>query len=500
MTELNNQDNTQSINEQQESVKRFMQNTQHMFSSRNVLKTQDKSKLKSPYIRYKSEDVHRWLQNPVQNEDKLRSLSNYLYTTNALYRWAINTIALMPKYNWTLTQNSLNSKKSKSQRKNTYYEALEYVDKLNIQHEMIKVFLIMMKEDWYFGYEIETDDNYFILNLDARYCKPSSRNVDGSYNFKFDFTYFKDKEDLLATYPSEFRIKYEKSKSVSERWIELDANNTICLKINDEFEYAIPYFSTLFAALADLDFYQEIKKDRAENENTQIIYQEIPLNKDGYNDFAIDLDLATSFGNIINNQLPDNILMITSPMKPESIKTERSNSGTDYVDDAFRDFYTSSGIPQHLSNSANNTAVGLEKAIIVNEQIVFRFYRQIERIITRKLRHKFPTIKFKFKLLDTTTFNQSKVVDMLLQLAQNGGTKLDVFSASGKSPYEFFNDLEMENNVFDLVEELQPLKTSHTQSGEDEGGRPTKDSGELTESGTKTRNNDTNANKKAKSN
>ena len=494
---MDNEENQKD--ELKDSIRRFISNNQ-FYSGRKMIGMQDKSRIKSPNIHYKPEDISRWLQNPVQNEERLRTLSNYLYNTNALYKWVINTIALMPKYNWSLVQNSLTNKKSKSQRKNSYYEALEYVDKLNLPHELIKVFLIMLKEDWYYGYEIESEDTYFILNLDAKYCKPSSRNADGTYNFKFDFSYFKDKEDLLTSYPNEFKIKYELSKTNKDNWIELDTNKTICLKFNDEFEYAMPYYAVLFNALLNLDYYQEIKKDRAANENTQIIYQEIPLNENGLNEFAIDLDTAMSFGNLINQQLPENIMMITSPMKPESIKTERSNNGTDYVDDAYRDFYTNSGLPQHLSNSSNNTAIGLDKAIVVNEQLVFRFYRQIERIVTRKLRHKFPTIKFKFKLLDTTSFNQSKVTDMLLKLAQNGmPQKLDTASSFGKSPYEFFNDLELEEGVFNLTELMKPLQTSHTQSADDNnGGAPTKDDGELTESGQKSRERESDANKKAK--
>ena len=502
--ETNNLDSTQNIpphltEEYNDSIKKFMYNLQS-YNSRRPMQTQDKSKIKAPTLTYKADDIHRWLQNPVQNEERLRTLSNYLYNTNALYKWVINTIALMPKYNWKLTQNSLTNKKSKSQRKNSYYEALEYVDKLNLEHELIKVFLIMLKEDWYYGYEIESEDNYFILQLDAKYCKPSSRNGDGTYNLKFDFNYFKDKEDLLATYPNEFKIKYELSKSNKNNWIELDANKTICLKFNDEFEYAMPYYAVLFSSLLNLDYYQEIKKDRAANENFLLIHQYIPIDENDYNKFALDLNLANQFHQMAESSVNEGVGIITSPMKIEAVKTEKSKSDTDYVDDAYRDFYTNSGLPQHLSNSSNNTAIGLDKAIVVNEQLVFRFYRQIERIVTRKLRHKFPTIKFKFKLLDTTSFNHSKVTDMLLKLAQNGmPQKLDAASSFGKSPYEFFNDLELEEGVFNLTELMKPLQTSHTQSGdESDGGAPTKDDGELTESGQKSRERESDANKKAK--
>lgn len=504
INELNNTSNTQPVTsyhltkEYQDSLKAFMNHTMYA-AVRKSITVQDKSKVKSPTIRYRPEDIDRWLQNPVQSEQQLRTLSNYLYDTNALYRWVITTISGMPKYNWKIIQNALTNKKSKSQRKNAYYEAIEYVDKLNLQHELIKVFLIMLKEDWYFGYEIESDEDYFILNLKAEYCKVSSRNADGTYNFKFNFTYFDRMLDILDTYPIEFRNKYNQYLKDNEKWIELDTNKTICLKFNDELDYAIPYFSTLFDNIIDLKYYQDIKKDRAALENSLLIHQYIPVDEKEFNKFAIGADLSQFYHEMANQATEDNVSVITSPMKIEAVRTERSNSDNDYVDQAYRDFYTKAGLPQDLSNSSVNNSVGLAKAITVNEQLVFRFYRQVERVITRKLRYKFKNMKFKFSLLNTTSFNQSDFVDLQLKLAQNGVPNItDMISASGKSPFEFHNDLVLENELFDLYNQLQPLKTSHTQSADDnKGGAPSKSDGDLSDKGVTTRDNGANERRQA---
>lgn len=469
--------------EYKESINTFIREMK--YKKESSIKMRDKAKIKLPYFVHRPEDIIRWLQNPIRNEEQLRMLSNYLYSTNALYKWTINTVGLMGKYNWKLTQNALGTKKSVKKRKDEYYQAITYVDKLNLPYEMIKVFLTVLKEDWFYGYEIETDDTYFILPLPPQFCRASSINLDGTYNIAFNFAYFDDKPDLLYTYPVEFRKKYNEYKKNAWIWTELDSNSTFCVKFNDEFEYMMPYYAVLFEELANLALYKELKKDKAENDNILLLHQKIPLDEADYNKFALSMELANIYHNMAENGTPDRVGVLTSPMDITSVKTESSKSEKDYVKDATRDVFTASGLPQHLTNADSATSAGLSKAIMVNEQLVFRFYRQIERVINRKLRNKFPSQKLKFSLLNTTTFNQSEVVDMMLKLAQNGlPNKIDVIAATGKTPYEFFNDLELEEGVFDLTELLKPLKTSYTQSGDDsDSGAPEKTDNELTDAG-----------------
>lgn len=461
---------------------------------------QAKLKTYQPITNYNVQDIHNWLKNPSANEEKLRNLSNFLYNTNALYRWFITTMAGMPTWSWVLSIDSYGTRKAPDKIEKSYRQGLKYIDTKRIEQEMAKAFLIALKEDYFYGYEIEEDDFYFILQLDAKYCRVSRQVGDGIFGIQFDFSFFDNKESvskregIINSYPPEFKQRYNKYKIDGEKWQDLDVNNTICLKVNDELTYAIPYFANLFSALADLGFYKDLAKERAEIDNFLLLHQEIPVDEKEFNKFAIDLNLAKSFDAIANSILPDGVSMFTSPMKVGAVKTERSNNDNQHVKNATEQVYTGAGIPQQLSNSANNTSNGLGKAIIVNEQVAFRFYRQVEKIYNYKLKNKFTGVKFKFRILDITNFNKEEKTKSLLTSAQNGLTPPShVASAHGSNPYEFFNDVDLEYGVMGLVHKLQPIKTSHTITGEEEeSGAPTKSDNDISDNGQISRDNDAN--------
>jgi hypothetical protein len=58
----------------------------------------------------------------------------------------------------------------------------------------------------------------------------------------------------------------------------------------------------------------------------------------------------------------------------------------------------------------------------------------------------------------------------------------------GLTPTQFLG-LNYLENTLDMVNILQPLQSSHTQSGTNSGGAPQKDPEQLTDNGVKTRDN-----------
>ena len=52
-----------------------------------------------------------------------------------------------------------------------YEKAIQQLDKLNYQHEFLKIVEVCIKEDIFYGLEVESKDSYFIRQLDADYCK-----------------------------------------------------------------------------------------------------------------------------------------------------------------------------------------------------------------------------------------------------------------------------------------------------------------------------------------
>ena len=116
----------------------------------------------------------------------------------------------------------------------------------------------------------------------------------------------------------------------------------------------------------------------------------------------------------------------------------------------------------------------------------------IERVINRKLKQDSGKYKFKINILDVTQFNQKEYLDNLLKVSTYGyPVKLAIMAVFGYTPSDVYGMTILEE-VLDLVNKWKPLQSANTMSGDssDEGGRPQKDSDELSEAGVQTREND----------
>lgn len=449
--------------------------------------------------RYTKEQILSYLERPERSQKQLRNLSRYLYSNSAHYRRLIWYFAGMLRFDYILEPYDLDlSKVSQDKTKflKQYQNIAKILDNMNIPHEMIKVLKTAYKEDIFYGYEYMTNDSYFIKKLDPDYCMISSVE-DGVYNFAFDFSYFDTNNVSVKTYPDEFKNKYLNYKKDPSglKWQELDSDNTICIKINEEIEYPLPPFNTVFESVFDIDESKRLNKVKNRIDNYMILTQKIPLDdkKGEINKFLIDLDTAMSFHNKATDSLPEEVGLVTSPMDINAIKLERKNKDTDATEQAQRDYYDAAGVSQFLFNGSEASVSGISNSIITDEQVSFMILKQIERWLNRKLKKINKTYKFRVKFLETTRFNIDDVRKSLLSGAQYGmPTKSALAATYDLTPSAFSNMTFLENEVLELHDKLIPLASSHTQTSDQSQGRPQSNEKDLSPSGEKTRETDGN--------
>ncbi|WP_226035619.1 hypothetical protein [Aquibacillus saliphilus] len=463
----------------------------------DIEKSTSKSTLTKKYTK---EQIIGFLDNPQKNQKQLRDLSNYLYNTNANYRRLILYFSNLLTFDYVVdSADDLDKDKVELDKfKKQYSQAIQQLENMNISHEMLKVLKTSFKEDVFYGYEYSTFESYFIQKLNPNYCRVSGFE-DGVYTFEFDFSYFDNKDISVESYAQEFQNKYklyQKNKK-NRRWQEIDARNSICIKINEEVEYPLPPFNTVFESVYDIDETKRMRVIKNKMDNYMLLTQLIPVDESSGepNNFAIDLDTAISFHNKAIQSLPEEVGLVTSPMKIDAIKLENKNKDSDVVAEATRDYFNDTGVSQYLFNSDKASNSSISKSIITDEQIVFGVLRQIERWVNRKLKFSNNKYKFKVEFLDTTIFNKEEVQDRYLKAAQSGMPVIQEYAASlGLSPSALTSKLTLQNDILDLHSKLTPLASSHTQSGKDSSGRPSKSDDELGEEGSKTREGDKNDN------
>lgn len=487
-----------------DAIERFRKNPTGTYKNKYTpLKTISNKNNRGGNARYKIDDVKKWLENPANSQKQLRDFSNFLYNSSYLYKWFISILSNMPTWYWVMSMDTFSNNKGKDKIEKLYRQGAKTAHLKYSARDLTNAFVTSIKEDWFYGYEVESDDSYFILKLDPNFCKVSAIFDDGVRGFKFDFSYFDDKTDnksgknpsnIVDTYPDEFKKGYAKYKRTGERWIQLDPLNTICWKLNDDLDYGIPYFSTIFDALNDVGFYKELNKERAEMDNFLLLHQLIPVDEDKVDKFAINLDLAQDFDAVAQDGLPEWASVVTTPMKVTAIKTERSATDKNNAKDALENAYAGSGLPMQLANPTTSAALAL--AIKANEQIVYRFYRQVEKTVNFKMKYKYLNAKFTTRILDITQFNKTDRIKELLEGAQSGLVPPEhVASAYGSNPYEMLNNLDLEDNILNIVDRLKPIKTSHTLTGDEKAGASKKTDDKISDSTERTRDTDANQNR-----
>lgn len=448
------------------------------------------------FSNFSKEQAMRALQNPQRNERDLRNLSNFLYIASPHYKRLCDYHAEMLLLDWYISPLKLDvDKVNEKQFVKAYRNTLNMLDNMNIKHEFGKALKIAFREGVFYGYEYKTDNSYFLQKLDPEFCRISSI-VDGVYNFEFNFQYFDADESRLENYAPEFTTKYNLYKNSRQnrgangkrenlQWQELDHENTVCIKTDEDIPYPFPPFIGVLPDIYEIQDYKALKKANNEMQNIAIFSGKIPYKEksDIANDFKLTLDTAMEFGNKIITELPDQVGFMLSVFEDmELFKLSDDKVGTDKVEEAVNNFWSSSGVSKNLFTDSGNTDAAMRYSITTDEQTVLQVLRQIERWINRKLKEESGKYKFKINMLDTTRYNQTLKITEELKAAQFGiPNKTKLFATMGGSQSEMEGMTFLENEILQLHDNWIPLKSSHTSSESPTGGenkRPSKEEDE----------------------
>lgn len=130
-------------------------------------------------------------------------------------------------------------------------------------------------------------------------------------------------------------------------------------------------------------------------------------------------------------------------------------------------------------------------SIMADQAITFGIVRSIEGVINRFIQSYSFGKNFKVTFLDVSPFNRKEMGDQYLKACQYGLPMVSYYCASQgllQGEMDCMNFLE--DDVLQIKSRFDPLMSSATTSSSDDGGRPKKDAGDLTESGEQSREND----------
>ena len=446
---------------------------------------------------FSKDSLRSYLQNIGSNEKNLRNLSRYLfYRCHAYYRWImyqatmydLNCRSVIPQYDMV---KGGDAKKMLS----SYYSTLSVIDQMNIQYEFLKALIVAFREDVFFGCAYYTEgEGMFILPLDPDYCVIDGIYPDGSFSFAMDMTYFRSRQFELEAWGEPFQSMYRAYESSGIKYQTMLPEYSVMLKSRPEdWQTVLPIASGLLNSIISLVDSEDLQAISEEIDIYKMIFLEMETltGADQADEWKVDPSIMVDYFNrMIEEALPPYISAAIVPGKLDSISfNNNAVTETNKVTNATEALYATGGFGQILNSNKISGTTAFTAAIMADTEIaISAMLPQIQGIVNRMLSFYVSGEPARVKFFEVSVYTKEAFKKSLMEGAERGIPTILAYNSCNQ-----FSELEslalnfLENDVLDLKNKFIPVSTSHTQSGSDTGGAPTKDDGEISDDGESSR-------------
>lgn len=428
-----------------------------------------------------------YLKRPTTYYKQLRGLSRYLYYRSQLYRRLIiyNASMINLEFRSIIPMIDMNKKTDMKKVVKSFYETARAVDKMNLPLEFYKAYLIAWRDDVFFGCAYHDDTGFFILPLDADFCKVTSIYPNGDLGFDMDMSYFSTRQEQLELWGEPFASmykEYEKDRT-NGKWQPMPDEHCVCLKVNiDDWELPLPPYMGLFDSLINLEDLSDIMAIAEKQGIDKLLVAQLPTIKSSnvVDDFSVDPKTAAAYFNKMSQTLPDYVGAILTPVPIESVSFNRDQStDVNKLQNATKSVLTISGGVQTLCPPEGTTAY--TAAIRSDEEYaISSLLPQTQAILNRLLSYKIKN-PAKVKLLEITRYTKDAYKAELIKDMNYGAPHIFTLSSlAGFSELETVSLAKLQD-AMGIRELFKPLQTAATQSAQDQkgdAGRPENDADE----------------------
>ena len=411
-----------------------------------------------------------------------RDLSRNYFLKDGLYRTIILYYANLLKDCGILVPiPSAGKKLSATHIQKRYYNALDYLDEIDPQGLCNKIRLRALVDGTYYGVIQSLDKKGFVLlDLPASYCQSRFKDIYGRDIVEFDVSYFDTftdediRKEVLLAYPKEVSSFYKKyrSRKIKTSWVKISTDIGICFSFLDE---GAPTFLNVIPATIQYDEAVDTERERDLEEIRKILIQKIPHLQDGALLFEPDEALEMHAGAVGMMKGNKNLSVLTTYADVDSIVSKTSSdSVSNNLEKMLQNVYAEASVSGQLFAPTGSQA--LSTSILNDISLMMPLTNKVCKFISELLTQLFgnSNIRFKYKILPVSLYNQSDYLTDAFKLAQSGYSFYLPSAVMDLGQRELMSLKELENEVEKLQEKLVPLNSAYTQSGNssDGPGRP----------------------------
>ena len=432
---------------------------------------------------YSEDEVKRIIESGSLVEQQ--RLSRNYFNKDGYYKQLVLYYATLLKYVGLLIPNpSLGKNLSTSHIQKKYFQAMDYVDKMNLQTVLVEWAQKVLTDGCYYGIISKADKSHFsVLSLPSAYCQTRFKDLSGNDLIEFDVSYFEtimsetDKKAALAAYPDFVASAYKKwKKGKIQKWVVLPADIGICFPMLD----GRPFFLNVIPSTIQYDEAVETEREREKEEIKKILVQKIPHLNDGRLLFEPDEAAEMHAGAVGMVRKNTNTTVLTTYADVDSITSRGSteNGATNALEAMKQNIYSQAGVSGEIfaATGGNTTETSIKFDTAIMMYLANKFARFITNIVNENFANS--NISFKYTILPITHQNEAKYIDSCYKLATSGYSLAMPALAQGLSQKDLVNLKDLENDVLKLGEKLIPPANSFTGGmtgeGGEEGGRPDK--------------------------
>ncbi len=447
-------------------------------------------------------DLTAWLESPATYSKQLRKVSQYLEGSINQYKRTIDHFSAILLFKNRLSGLDVpKNKKEEVAWDNGYKRCLDWLRKFNLQYQFKAIVDKSLLEGGIFTYLREGRDFNTLIEIPSDYCYITGK-WDLGFTYAIDLGWFDIIIGMEKTCPEiyeYYKVFVEARKSglkgndlIHYQFYPVPIDKGFVFTFDSYRAELIPPFTGIFKdALAILE-YKNLLKQKTQLETWKMVSHIIPRKKD--DSLVAEAKSAGQIIAAIQSVMPAGTIAYSSPFEPKELNFNNAQSANNLAGLGESLFYRSAGINGAILDASEKTAVAVTGSLRSDFGFVDHLYRQCENFVNLQLLLASRQMKFKISLYGNRyTEIEDRNAYMEACVRQNFPVS-PLFGWFDIQPYEIDGTLYMEKKL-KLKDNLEPIKSAFNTKdigGESSKGAPAKSDGEIKESGSKTKDYDSN--------
>ena len=369
-------------------------------------------------------------------------------------------------------------KGSQAQITKAFYNACNFVEKLDIKNTLFRITKEWLKTGVYFGILQEKGGKVVVVDLPLSHCRTRFKDLNNLNILEFNITYFNfkysdevEREQAVLTFPEIVQKAWKdwKAKKLTDPWIMVPTNSggvTFCFT-----EDQTPL---LIASLPELRHLKDAvgrEEQRDENELYKLLIQKMPIDNNGELVFELEEieQIHAGVAEMLKQLDTVDVLTTVGDATLENLQdSSAATQSADRLDKYDKLAWNALGRSSLLFNADGSSS--LPYMIKKDESIMKGYLNAYDTWIKYLINQRFSRtgLTFDFEILPITVFNQKEFASDCLQAAQFGYSKMRAGVAYGIKQTNQISLIAFENDFLKMHEKMIPLMSSYTQTDGEE--------------------------------